>query len=155
MNMLIPHTGRRRGLAVSALFYTGALTLIVFWPSPVDTGSAGMIRTTLAALHSLGIPERVDYSVVEWTANVGLFVPFGLFCAALLTRRFVWLAAVAGLAASCSIETVQHLLLPARYASVHDVLANSLGAALGAVAVYDTRRRRNAARLRAAILPRS
>ncbi|MDN3905248.1 VanZ family protein [Arthrobacter sp. YD2] len=153
--MAIPQPRRGRRLTFLFLFYAGALTLIVFWPSPVDAGSAGMIQHLLTGLHSAGVPGWVGYPLVEFAANVVLFVPFGVFAAARLPGRFAWLAAVAGVAASCSIETVQHFLLPARYATAQDILANTAGAALGALAVYVAQRRREAQTRRTAILPRS
>ncbi|WP_186764328.1 VanZ family protein [Arthrobacter yangruifuii] len=139
MNLVIPGRERRRRLAVLFLLYLGALALIVFWPSPVDAGSAGTLQAVLDALHKRGVPGWVNYTLVESTANVLLFIPFGILAAAYLTERFAWLAAVVGMGASCVIEAGQHLFLPARYATVHDVIANSLGAVLGTLAVYVVR----------------
>ncbi|MDO5745979.1 MAG: VanZ family protein, partial [Micrococcaceae bacterium] len=62
--------------------------------------------------------------------NVALFVPFGDLAAAWVRR---WWAVVAlGFGASCLIELGQGLLLSARYPSVWDIVANTLGTALGA-----------------------
>ncbi|MCQ1987800.1 VanZ family protein [Arthrobacter sp. zg-Y844] len=142
MNLVIRDRRRRRLLAGLFLLYIGVVALIAFWPSPVDAGSAGTLRAVLTALHSRGVPEWVDYTLVESAANVALFIPFGVLAAAYLTDRFAWLAAVVGMAASCAIEAGQHVFLPARYATVHDVIANSLGAALGTLAVYASRSRK-------------
>ena len=138
-----PHQGaaKRRRLAALFLLYTGVLTLIVFWPSPVDANYSGILRRTLSQLHGAGVPGWVDYAFVETVANVMLFVPFGAVAAAWLNEQRMWLAAVGGIAASCVIETAQAALLPHRFATVYDVTANSLGAALGCLAVYAWRMR--------------
>nr|WP_269440192.1 VanZ family protein [Arthrobacter sp. zg-Y769] len=126
------------------MLYLGALAVIAFWPSPVDAGSAGTLRAILDALQAHGVPGWVNYTLVESVANVVLFVPFGVLAAAYLTDRFAWLAAVVGIAVSCAIEAGQHIFLPARYATVHDVVANSLGAVLGTLVVYAVRSRKAA-----------
>lgn len=134
---------RRRGLLrVVFLLYIGVLAAVVFWPSPVDAGSADTLQSLLDTLHRHGLPRTVDYAVVESAANVALFVPFGLLGAACLSERAAWLAAAAGAALSCAVEAGQYLLLPDRYATLNDVLANTLGAALGTLAVYAFRGRR-------------
>lgn len=118
------------------------LALIVFWPSPVDQGSAGTLAAVLRKLHGLGLPGWINYSFVENQANVLLFVPFGLLAAAWLPERRIWWAAAGGIVASCLIEATQALLLPNRFAMIYDVTANSLGAALGCIVVYAWRSRR-------------
>ncbi|MCQ1951090.1 VanZ family protein [Arthrobacter sp. zg-Y859] len=143
MNLVIRDRRRRRLLAGLFLLYIGAVGFIAFWPSPVDAGSAGTLRAVLTALHSHGVPVWVNYALVESVANVVLFVPFGVLAAAYLTARFAWLAAVVGMAASCAIEAGQHVFLPARYATVYDVIANSLGVALGTLVVYAARSRKD------------
>lgn len=82
------------------------------------------------------MPGWINYSFVESIANVVLFIPFGGLAAAWLPTRWTWLAAVAGIATSCIIESVQAFMLPNRFATIYDVNANSLGAALGCLAVY-------------------
>ncbi|WAP51144.1 VanZ family protein [Arthrobacter sp. ATA002] len=136
---------QRRTLALLFFLYIGAVALIVFWPSPVDQNSAGTLRAILGRLHGAGVPGWINYDFVENIANVVMFLPFGVLAAAWLDRERAWLAAVAGIAASCAIETAQAVLLPNRVATIYDVTANSLGAALGCVAVYAwrTRTRRN------------
>ena len=133
---------QRRTLAALFLLYIGVLALVVFWPSPVDQGSAGTLKAVLRRLHGMGVPGWVNYSFVENLANVLIFVPFGLLGAAWLSERRIWLAAAGGIAASCLIETAQAVLLPNRFATIYDVTANSLGAALGCILVYAWRSRR-------------
>jgi glycopeptide antibiotics resistance protein len=118
------------------------VALVVFWPSPVDQDSAGTLKAVLRRFHGMGVPGWVNYSFVENLANVLMFVPFGLLAAAWLPARRIWWAAAGGIVASCLIESAQALLLPNRFATIYDVTANSLGAALGCIVVYAWHSRR-------------
>lgn len=142
MNGVSGRTRRRRLLAVLFAVYIGVLVLIAFWPSPVDASAAGTLKSVLDRLHASGVPEWINYSLVESTANVALFMPFGFLAAAYLSERWAWLAAAAGIAVSCVIEAGQYIFLPARFATIHDVMANSLGAVLGTLVVYAFRSRK-------------
>ena len=64
--------------------------------------------------------------------NVALFVPFGI---ALAQRgaTTAW-AAVASLLLSATVEMLQYTMVPGRDATISDVLANTLGGTLGAIA---------------------
>lgn len=112
--------------------YGVAVMLIGFWGFPVDAAGHPWITRALAAAHRHGLPERIDYAAVESLSNVVFFVPLGLLVVLLAGARWWWAGAAAGLAASACIETSQGLFLPARTASIDDVLANGLGAVLGA-----------------------
>jgi VanZ family protein len=113
--------------------YTAAVGVIAFWPTPVDRPISALLRRVLNRLHDVGVPAWFDYSFVEFSANVLLFVPLGFLVAALFSRRLAWLAVVVCALASLSIEFVQWALLPARYPSAADVLANTMGATIGAL----------------------
>lgn len=127
---------RRRLLAGSLAAYLLALALIAFWPSPVDAGASGFIDRVLRFLHRNGVPGWFDYSLIESGANVLLFIPFGFLVAAFLPLRQAWLALPVGILASMCIELIQQLFRPERVATPQDVLANSLGAAIGTMVVY-------------------
>ena len=79
----------------------------------------------------MGVPNFVGYDLVEFGANIALFIPLGLLMGFGL-RRF-WLAVGLGVLATSLIEASQWLFLPQRFASGFDILANSLGALLGAL----------------------
>jgi glycopeptide antibiotics resistance protein len=66
-------------------------------------------------------------------SNVALFVPFSLLGLVVWPSRRVLAWTAAGALASTTIELVQLLLLPQRFATVSDVLANTSGALLGAL----------------------
>jgi glycopeptide antibiotics resistance protein len=121
--------------------YVAACLVIGFWPSPVDRPIDDSLGRVLAYLHSIGVPDVVDYRFVERTANVLLFVPLGALAAAQFSRRHWWMAVVACVALSGFIELGQALLLPGRYASWSDILTNSVGGAIGVGVTMLLRRR--------------
>lgn len=127
------HQALRRTALVLAFVYLLALSAIAFWPTPVDRDASGSITGVLAWLHAHGVPGWVNYALVEFTANIALFVPVGLLGVILLGARNWWLAILAGCVTSGYIEFTQLVFLPARFATPQDVLANTLGAALGAL----------------------
>jgi glycopeptide antibiotics resistance protein len=118
--------------ATLLVVYSALVSVIVAWPSPVDAGSRELLIRILSALHRRGLPGFIDYSLVEFGANVAMFVPLGLLIALLLGPRIWWLAILVCVGLSVSIELYQLVALPARFATVRDVLANSTGGALGA-----------------------
>jgi VanZ family protein len=118
------------------VLYLGLLALIVLWPAPVDRPAAGLLRDVLDTLHRNGVPDWIGYGAVESAANVLLFLPFGLLAATLLPRRRRWLVLAGAVLLSGTIELAQAGFLPDRFGTVQDVLANSLGAALGTAASY-------------------
>ncbi|MBD7996065.1 VanZ family protein [Arthrobacter sp. Sa2CUA1] len=123
------------------LAYLVALAFIAFWPSPVDAGSSGAtLRSVLAWLHSHGIPGWFNYNFVEFTANILLFVPFGFLGAAYLRRQKpCYVLILLAFIASCAIETYQCCFLEERFASVADILANTIGATIGCLFSSATR----------------
>ncbi|MGZ0711733.1 VanZ family protein (plasmid) [Coraliomargarita sp. W4R53] len=115
--------------------YALALALIVFWPTPVDRNAAGLLQAISAAIPWL------SYSVIEFTANIVLFVPLGALGAMLLPRRPVLVIAIA-LGVTVIIESVQALLLAQRTPSGLDIVANTFGAVVGLAIVMLVRRAR-------------
>jgi hypothetical protein len=132
----------RRALAAAAVLYLAGVALVVLWPSPVDRPEAGTIQAVFVWLHAHGLPRWLGYAQLEWTSNVAFFVPFGLLAVLLGARP--WAAVLAGVAASAAAETAQALFLPERTASLMDILANSLGALVGAAIAVLVQRRQPA-----------
>ena len=125
-----------------AAIYALALSLVGMWPHPVDedvdvAGFPPVHWTTDA----LGLTPVQGYEVVQFAANILLFVPFGALVLLMWHRAGVVHATVAGAAAAALIELLQFLARPERLASVQDVVANTLGAAVGAGVVWVVRRR--------------
>lgn len=135
-----PHEVRERRLLVLTVTYVVALAMIGFWRTPVDQNIA-VTRLApvvwMADLLDLSVPQ--SYSAVEAAANVVLFMPLGALV--LLWRRdWTWVhATLVALGTTAAIEVLQQLLRPERFASVRDVVANTLGGAIGALLVVGWR----------------
>ncbi|MDR6904794.1 glycopeptide antibiotics resistance protein [Agromyces sp. 3263] len=123
---------RRVEAAARWLFpaYLVVLALIVFLPAREAGRLTGVIGWLAVQVGTLGIPVEPAYVVLEFTANVVLFLPFGAL-ATIASPRLRPMAVIAiGFASSVVIELVQ-LAIPSRYATVSDVIANTLGTAIG------------------------
>lgn len=124
-------------VVLAGLAVFGAIILaITLWPQPVDQGMEGTVERVLHALHTLGVPTWFEYGALEFSANVIMFVPLGFFVALLLPRRYRWLALVIPTLVSGAVEVAQLLFLENRFATLLDVLANSLGGWLGAAIAF-------------------
>ena len=130
----------RRILFILIAVYAVGLAVVAFWPVPVDRGIHGVLLRLIAVLDTHGLPF-VSYAMVEFTANVVLFLPLGLLLAAATRRGSRLLALAFCIAASLAIELGQAVFLPERFASPLDLLANSLGAAIGVAVVAGTEKR--------------
>ena len=82
------------------------------------------------------------YGVLGFASNVALFVPLGVLVAVQLSQRRRWLAVAIGAAVSLAIELMQAALLPERFATGSDVVANTVGAAAGVLLFSLVDRRR-------------
>jgi glycopeptide antibiotics resistance protein len=128
----------RRAARSLVLAYVVGLAVLVFAPSmgPPER-SIYYAQRLLETLHAPSIISRE--SVVQFELNVLLFVPLVMLVSLSARRRPVWWWIVIFAAASVSIEMVQWVGLPGRDASVLDVIANTLGAALGATLAASVR----------------
>jgi glycopeptide antibiotics resistance protein len=125
---------RLHRVTIAAAFaYLVILLMIAFWPVRVDQNAGRLLYRLFAWLYRHDAPRWLDYDFLEFTANVVLFIPVGLFVVILAGARWWWLGIVTGIAASCAIELGQLLFLPSRFATLSDVLANSSGATIGTV----------------------
>jgi glycopeptide antibiotics resistance protein len=118
----------RRVVAGLLAGYLVVVAWIVFWPS-ADPASSSVTWMT-GVLSGLGAPGWVDATVVEFLANVVMFVPL-TFLGSLL-RPGWWGWVLVGFAATSGIELVQMVVLSDRSATGFDVAANTLGALIGA-----------------------
>lgn len=110
------------------------LALVAFWPAPVDKPVQGQLAGFLLVIHHLGIPGWINYSFVEATANVALFVPVGIVASQAFPAKRVWQLAAFGLMISGCIELGQQLFLHERFASPLDIVTNTAGCVIGALA---------------------
>jgi VanZ family protein len=116
-------------LTLAYLAFVGWVTLTPGAAAPTSSDLVLGVLDRLQRQDGLGwlTDQRAEY-----LANVALFVPLGLFLVLLTGSRYWWLALVAGLALTSSIETVQRVL-PGRVPDERDVAANTLGTAVGIV----------------------
>lgn len=122
-----------------ALGYGGFLAFVVFWPSPVDQPVEGLLDRAISEMHERGVPAFVDYAFIEFAANIALFIPVGLLFGLMLPLRWWPVALLLGPALSGLIELAQSELLEARYATLSDLIANSIGATIGVLAALALR----------------
>ncbi|MBC7725580.1 MAG: VanZ family protein [Burkholderiaceae bacterium] len=153
-----PNTLHRRKWVTGALLvvYAAVVLTATMWPTPIDRGRSASIGSFLDRLHGWGLPGWFDYSTLEASANVAMFVPLALLLTLLLPTRAWWVVLLACPFLSVTIELTQLAVLPARFATISDVIANSTGAVIGVAAALVLRgalrlnaRRRIAARARA------
>lgn len=145
--------GHRR-IAVALLAIGGlAVVVITFWPTPIDAGFADRLRGWLAAQQSAGGTDLLRYGVVEFAANIAMFVPLGFVLAVLLPPGRRWLSPIACFGLSLLVETGQALFRSGRLGDLSDLLGNTIGGLIGAgllAVVLASRRLRTARRERAA-----
>ncbi|UJP08878.1 VanZ family protein [Microbacterium sp. KUDC0406] len=84
---------------------------------------------------------------VEFTANVLMFLPLGFLLTLLF--RHPWYGTLLALVLSAGVEVAQ-IVIPDRVASLRDIVANTLGAAIGAFLAWLLFLRRDHKRSRAA-----
>ena len=118
----------RAALWLAYLAYLGWVVFLVWTPSPSLPGSA--IGRLVNILARFGI--TVTSSSFEFVLNIVMLVPLSLLGGLLFRRLRVSDWTAIGFGASLLIEVVQRLLLPTRFGSSRDIVANTLGAFLGA-----------------------
>ena len=121
----------RRILAIALAVYLLFVGWVTLNPAPPDPARNELLLQLLKVL-------PISYDALEFTANIGMFVPIGALIA-ILSRHW-WIGVVAGLALTCGIEFTQQFL-PARFPDVRDIVANSLGALIGVAGVALFRRK--------------
>lgn len=129
----LPRTSGVRHALVAVLGTAYALFLgfVAFWPTPVDRPVSSLLDRAIQEMHERGVPAFVDYAFIEFSANVLLFVPVGILLGLMLPVRAWPVTFLLGPALSGLIELGQMKLLEERYATLSDVLANSIGATAG------------------------
>ena len=132
-------TARRRRpvLRVVPNLLLAPYALSVFLITLLPASQAGRV-TGIVDLLALWIDARVphveSYALLEFLANVALFVPLGVLLRWGWPRMPWWFTTLIGLAMTLTIESVQ-TLLPSRFPTISDVIANTAGTALGALFV--------------------
>lgn len=119
----------RRVLWVTYGVYLGWVAFLVWAPSPSVPSRAVAAFVSLAQRAGVGISP----TLAEFALNVVMLVPLSLIGGLLLRglRTSDWIAI--GFVTSSAVEVVQRLVLPTRSGSSRDIVANTLGALVGAV----------------------
>ena len=126
---------RRHPIVSLATFaYLGFVAWATLGPQPLDAGNSSLLWRALEVFSRYESTDWITYQRVEFTANIGMFVPIGMFFLLLFGRRMWPLAIIAGVALTCAIEFVQRYL-PDRVSDVSDLIANSLGTLVGVIFV--------------------
>lgn len=110
-----------------------ALVLLVVVFSPTSTVQSSLVGDLVRGLQVL-LPDRlVTFNRAEVAMNAVIIAPLS-FLGWLALTRVRWQDWVAyGFLGSTTVELLQGLLLPDRQASFSDIVANTLGALLGAL----------------------
>jgi len=111
--------------------YAAIVLMATLWPTPLDQGYQASIDRLFTVLYRNGVPLWFGYNKLEFSANILMFIPLGFLVALLLPARIWWLALLICPGMSVAIELTQALALSARFATVTDVISNSLGAVIG------------------------
>lgn len=112
--------------------YAIAVLLLTWLPAEEAGKVTGIVAVLARLVAAWGAPFEAAYTVLEFAANIALFVPLGVLLVAGWQRIPAGVIVTVGCAASTVIELVQ-LALPSRYSTLSDVIANTLGTAVGLV----------------------
>ena len=118
-------------LSVTTLAYLAIVGWLTLSPQAAPVNTSLLWR--LAELFERSpATDWITFSLLEFLANVALFVPFGLFFVLLLGRRLWWLAIALGVLTTVGIEFAQQHIV-GRVSDPRDLVANTSGAVLGAL----------------------
>jgi VanZ family protein len=119
-----------------------AVLLILFWPIRPAGGDQDGLALWLTQQHARGQLRWLTFGLIEFGSNMVMFAPLGALAALSRPRGGDAVALAACFGLSAFAELVQWLVLPNRTGDLRDVLANTLGAAIGIGVVALIRRRR-------------
>ncbi len=120
-------------LSVVTFAYLGLVGWLTLGPQPLDDSADSLLWRLVAFLARHEQTAWIGYNTIEFTANILMFVPVGLFFLLLFGRRRWWLAVLFSAALTIAIETAQRFL-PERVSDPRDLLSNSIGGVIGVAA---------------------
>lgn len=129
----------RRGLQLALVVYSVLLAIALLAPtSGTQSGMASWV-SDLGAWVGFS-PETANQARAEFLCNAAILAPVSAL-GSLIWPRTTWRDWTAyAFAIAVLVELIQGLLLPGRTASDVDIVANTLGGLLGALAVWVWRR---------------
>jgi hypothetical protein len=122
-----------RSLAHPALIAaTVAYTALIGWVTlaSADTGSLVRDSSTWIIRMLVRLPLGINGAGWEFLLNVGMFLPLGVLLVLTFGARFFWVAMIAAVGLTLSIEGLQQFI-PYRVADPRDLIANGIGGVLG------------------------
>lgn len=123
-------------LSLLTFVYLAFIALVTLTPATSQPDYTGMTGRALARLQRYPdldpLTSRLSVERIEFLANIGLFVPLGVFLLLLVGTRLWIVALVAGIVLTSMIESVQREI-PGRVSDPRDVAANSIGMFIGVV----------------------
>ena len=121
-------------LSLLTLLYLGFVGLVTLTPASEQPDYAELASRVLARLERYPdlapLTSRLNVDRLEFLANIGLFVPVGVFLLLLVGTRLWLVALAAGIVLTSMIETLQRQI-PGRVPDPRDVAANSIGTFVG------------------------
>lgn len=121
-------------LSLLTLVYLGFVGLVTLTPAEDQPDYASLAGRLLARLQRYPdldpLTSRLSIERIEFVANIGLFVPLGMFLLLLVGTRHWFAALAAGIVLTSMIESVQREI-PGRVSDPRDVAANSIGMFVG------------------------
>ena len=125
---------RRAGLAAAFAAYVALVLLVVL--APTSDAPSALALDLAGVARRFGVPEVfLVFHRVEFALNALMVAPVAVL-GSLLWPAWTWRDWLAtGFVASAAVELAQGLWLPERAATFADVVANTLGAGLGAALV--------------------
>jgi glycopeptide antibiotics resistance protein len=125
---------RRPLLTVATACYLVFVGWLTLGPQPLDSNGRGLLHRLIRFISGDNTLDWITFALVEFVANIVLFVPVGVLFVLLLGWRRWWAALLLGVGLTASIEFAQ-LFLPDRVADPRDLVSNSIGALIGVVLV--------------------
>ena len=120
-------------LSAVTIMYLGLVGWVTLGPQPLDESGRNLVYRLTMLLSRYELTDWITYDVIEFGANIAMFVPIGTLFLLLAGRRKWWLALGLGVVLTVAIELTQRLL-PERFSDPRDILANSLGSLIGLLA---------------------
>lgn len=117
-------------LGLFTAVYLAFVGWVTLGPQPINESNNGLIFKVLGVLDRYEATSWITYNTLEFSANVAMFFPIGLFLVLLFGRRLWWLAMALGCGITLVIETAQ-IFIPTRVSDPRDLVANGAGAILG------------------------
>ncbi|WGD37859.1 VanZ family protein [Lysinibacter sp. HNR] len=117
-------------LGFFTLAYLGFVGWITLGPQPLNHTGTTFIYRLLRSFEGYPLIDWVGYNELELIANIGMFIPVGLFFVLLVGRRLWYLAVLLSCLLTAGIEAAQ-VFIPERVSDPRDLIANSVGGAIG------------------------